>query len=105
MITLGGFGETEMSRRDYGMLREVEVPLADSAFSATEGRVEQRAGGGCHGDSGGPAFVRIKDRYYLWGIASRLWPMEPEDCLTSMLYTRIDAYREWIDETARILEP
>lgn len=53
----------------------------------------------CAGDSGGPLFVRTKDKVLLWGITSR----GDAHCRHYGIYTRIDSYRDWIEQTKSLL--
>jgi secreted trypsin-like serine protease len=70
-----------------------------SEFAA--GRSGQRQA--CHGDSGGPAF-RVDDlgRRRVIGVVSR--GLRP-DCMSGVVFTRVDAFIDWIDGESRPTRP
>src|SRR5690606_23909186 len=75
--------------------------LGEFEILAGEGDAQQA----CRGDSGGPIFADDGDTYQI-GIASRLNanlfppPSEPPPCDSGLLYTRVDTYAAWIEESA-----
>ena len=97
----------------YGMSEEIDhdTPLEDfrlraflnfSAPNAALGSHEQFAidqtlGGGCAGDSGGPALVSTSTGYRIAGIFSRVGKIKNEmRCLTVGIFTDVLFYRNWI---------
>jgi len=54
---------------------------------------DQRPGGPCSGDSGGPAFLMRSGREYVAGVTS----YGDEDCLFFGCSVKVDAYQGWID--------
>jgi secreted trypsin-like serine protease len=99
---LAGYGITNASTQDgAGVLREVEVPISKQ-LGQTEVILDQRKGkGACHGDSGGPAFTTDGR---LWGVTNRGYPDNaPDDCAHYAVYTRIEAYADWISATETAL--
>ena len=47
----------------------------------------------CEGDSGGPAFVKIGDEYFVWGIASGVGS---HNCDNGVYHTELALYHSWI---------
>ncbi|MFP5520463.1 MAG: S1 family peptidase [Bdellovibrionia bacterium] len=104
-VILAGFGVADGKSQDgAGILRMTTVKIADPAFSNTELKLDQRSGSGaCHGDSGGPAFIKIGEKYFVWGIASRGAEDEANDCSQFSIYTSAVYYKTWIERNAKLL--
>jgi secreted trypsin-like serine protease len=103
-VQLAGFGVTNGQRQSgAGTLHSVDVTIADANFSETEVLLDQTQGkGACHGDSGGPAFVRSKSGVlYLWGITSRGSSDPSDTCSGQSIYTKVSAFSKWIKSTAK----
>lgn len=101
-VTLAGFGISNgVNQEGAGVLRQVDVKIADTLFSKTEIKLDQTSGkGACHGDSGGPAYVTIAGHNFLWGITSRGVEDAKNDCSQFSAYTNVLAYKSWIDKTS-----
>ena len=83
-----------------GTLRVVDVSISDAKYSKTEVLLDQTQGkGACHGDSGGPAFIKTKENLKLWGVTSRGSGSGENDCSGYSIYTRINSYTRWINST------
>jgi hypothetical protein len=99
-----GFGETGARKRDNGIKREVAVKIN----RVTNGvlNVGDRAAGACHGDSGGPLYMRIADgnRDYGWRvIGSTSGAGAPNcDCTCSTTYVSIAQHVAAIEKTEKI---
>lgn len=104
-VLIAGFGATNgFTGEGPGVLRKTLATVGNAHFSATEITIDQRRGtGACHGDSGGPAFVKIDDQYYLWGVASRGVGAIDNDCTSFSAYTAISAHSTWIRRMAKKL--
>lgn len=100
-VTLTGYGLSNAADLETaGTLRQVDVQIADTAFARTEITIDQTHGkGACHGDSGGPAYVNINGKNYVWGITSRGVQDDKNDCSKLSAYTSLAAYRTWINQT------
>jgi secreted trypsin-like serine protease len=102
-LLIAGYGETESDAiASAGVLHRGVSRLdllGDHELIAGMGDRQQV----CHGDSGGPVFLDASSSIQI-GIASRLYvdsamvPTEAPPCNTGAVYTRIDAYRDWIEE-------
>lgn len=99
---LVGFGYNDgVNKSGAGQVRHTTVKIADPNYSMTEVKLDQTQGtGACHGDSGGPAYVKIGSRYYLWGITSRGVDDANDDCSKYSAFTNALAYRAWISRNA-----
>jgi secreted trypsin-like serine protease len=107
-LEVTGWGATmEGGGASHSLLKAV-VPLADTATcnagTAYGGRIKEgmmcagyREGGvdSCQGDSGGPLVWRTPDGPVLVGIVS--WGDGCARKLKYGIYTRVSAYRDWID--------
>jgi secreted trypsin-like serine protease len=106
-VTLAGYGTSDgVSKTGDGRLRFVETMISNTTFSSTEVLVDQSHGkGACHGDSGGPAYVKIDGQLYLWGITSRGVNDINDDCSVSSAYTVVPSYLKWLERTASLMAP
>lgn len=104
-VTLSGFGITDgRLATPTSVLRKVDVELADVKFSETEVMLDQTKGrGACHGDSGGPAFVKIGTELVLFGVTSRGHKDPMDTCLVNSIYTSATAMLPWIKTTVQAL--
>ncbi len=102
---IAGFGATNgFTGEGPGVLRKTLATVANAHFSATEITIDQRTGAGaCHGDSGGPAYVKIEQQYYLWGVTSRGVGAIDNDCTSFSAYTAVTAHSTWIRRMSKKL--
>lgn len=98
-IFVAGYGISDGLTGDgAGFLRKTKVFLSELDFAQSESLVDQTHGTGvCHGDSGGPGFVKIEGEFYLWGVASRGINDHDGNCLASAAFTNIRFYAVWIN--------
>ena len=96
---LAGYGLSDgKSSAGAGRLRVVEIPISNVRYSKSEVLLDQTDGkGACHGDSGGPAFIKINNELQLWGVTSRGSGTGGNDCSGYSIYTRIVPYGQWIN--------
>jgi len=104
-VTLAGFGITDgIEQTETEALRKVNVKIADVNFSSTELLMDQRSGrGACHGDSGGPALIKVGSSDVLIGVTSRGEKDPGDTCLQFSIYTSVAAHLDWIKKTAKEL--
>lgn len=87
-----------------GVLRKTTVTIADSKYAQSEILLNQTTGtGACHGDSGGPAYVSVKGKLYLWGVTSRGEKDPRNDCSQYSVYTTALFHKTWLNLTAKKL--
>ncbi|KRZ79712.1 Prostasin [Trichinella papuae] len=105
-----GWGRTKV-KKEKGMLKIVKVRFQMSQFCPKPFIKEKMlcagnlAGGHdvCNGDSGGPLFCMVGDRFYLFGIVSFGY----KNCAlqgTSSAFVRVSGYLDWIERTALTLK-
>ncbi|MGK5089061.1 trypsin-like serine protease [Bdellovibrionota bacterium FG-2] len=105
-ITLAGYGITDAyTQVGAGTLRKADVTILNPKFSTTEILFDQSSGrGGCHGDSGGPAFIKSGADLLLVGVTSRGYPANaPDDCIHQSIYTKITSYSSFLKKAAKTL--
>lgn len=102
VVLLAGYGISDgVKHTGSGTLRSAEVKILNAAYSESELLVAQNEGkGACHGDSGGPAYVRINGQLMLWGVTNRGVNDPNNDCSVSAAYASIPYYRDWLKQTA-----
>jgi secreted trypsin-like serine protease len=103
-VELAGYGITQAeSQKGSGVLRKAEVSISNPEFGKTEVILDQTQGeGACHGDSGGPAFVKIGATNYLWGVTSRAYPNNAgDDCAHEVVYTKIASQLGFIESAMK----
>ncbi len=111
-VILAGYGISKSTANDpsgatAGVLRKTGGVLVDDpTFALTEILLDQTQGhGACHGDSGGPAYVKAANGdLLLWGVTNRGYPDDgPDDCAHGSIYTNINTYDQWLTESATTL--
>lgn len=102
VVTLAGYGISDgVAHTGGGTLRYTDVKVLNNQYSESELLVAQNEGrGACHGDSGGPAYVRVNGQLMLWGVTNRGVNDPKNDCSVSAAYASIPYYKEWLKETS-----
>ena len=97
-VVLAGYGITNgTNNTGSGILREVQVKVAEGLWGTSEILFDQREGrGACRGDSGGPAYFSYKGQLFLIGVTSRGVRDERNDCSQFAAYTSVRAHRSWL---------
>ncbi|MDP2717080.1 trypsin-like serine protease [Rheinheimera sp.] len=99
-------GETVGYKENNGVLRKaqnkvVAVTKSDLRFVFESGQhgLELEGVSG-NGDSGGPAYLKQDDGYYLLGVSSRVdsWFKDVGEYGVKELYTRVSSHANWIDQ-------
>jgi secreted trypsin-like serine protease len=103
---LAGYGINDGAKHVGGQrLRFVATQIKNAAFAPTEIELDQTGGkGACHGDSGGPAYIRVDGELLLFGVTSRGIDDPNNDCSRYSAFTLIPAYLKWIEKTMQALE-
>lgn len=99
---LAGYGVSDArSHAGAGQLRKTTVSVANARRGKSEMIFDQSKGrGACHGDSGGPAYFQRGRRMVLGGVTNRSYPASAaDDCAHKVVYTKVAAYRPWIEES------
>ena len=106
-------GETVNYRQNNGVLRKAQnqvtgVTTSDVQFEFEKGdQGLELEGVSGNGDSGGPAFIRGTDGFYLLGVSSRVdsWFKDVGEYGVRELYTRVSSHVDWIDQVMAADEP
>lgn len=103
-----GLNWTTLISKGAGVLRTTKLDIDNPTYSQTEAMLGQSVRRGiCSGDSGGPAYLDIGGRLHVWGVASRgdsLPLFFVPKCMLFSIFTRVDAYQDWIMKTMTALE-
>ena len=104
-VILAGYGQSNGVEHDGGgILRSVEVRIQNANYTESEVLLNQTEGkGACHGDSGGPAYVRVNGQLMLWGVTNRGVNDPQNHCSEQSAYASIPYYKEWLQATAHDL--
>lgn len=99
-VTLAGFGITAPGgTTGYGTKRWVDVNI--DSVQGGDVYLGNTQVGACHGDSGGPAYVKIADgTWRVFGATSR--PGGQPECAAPTIYTLISQYVPWIEQASGI---
>lgn len=112
-VTLAGYGLDKFEKKGLssvgvgsGILRKADVTLTDSQFSETEILVSMTDDkGACHGDSGGPAYLVLKNKVVLIGVTSRADSNEGAlKCNQGTIYSSVPAQQEFLKSATKFLE-
>lgn len=106
-VTLAGYGINNVeAKTGSGRLRKTQVTVLKNRPGKSEMILDQSHGrGACHGDSGGPAFINQGGHTSLAGVTNRGYPNRaPDDCRHQVVYTKVPAYRSWIQSSERKLD-
>lgn len=99
VLIAAGYGFTNgLFRTGLGTLRQAPLQFL-KPHSKTEFETLQDDTGVCSGDSGGPLYQRIGSQWLQVGVASRV-ATKFLGCRNYAVYTRVDSYQDWIQETA-----
>lgn len=106
-VQLAGYGiNNARAKSGAGKLRQTSSSILNPASGHTEMIIDQSEGRGvCHGDSGGPAFIKRSGRWRLAGVTNRSYPpYAPDDCGHQAVFTKVPAVKKWISTASRKLE-
>jgi hypothetical protein len=99
-----GFGSTASNNNDYGVKRAVEVKINDVRNGIVD--VGDKDVGACHGDSGGPLYVKLGDATHDWGwrVAGSTSSAGSSncDCSCNTIYVDIKNHVKAIEQQANI---
>ncbi len=98
-------GTRNLSHDDSGAgrLRKVTLKIQSKSNNGKTFEVSQQDGRGiCYGDSGGPAFIKIKNKFYLVGVTSAVLWYKPEKsiydlCKEHSIFMDVKYYKTWIN--------
>lgn len=90
-----GYGVTNgLKRSGAGVLRQTKTEIIDQR-SDTEYVLDGKTTSVCFGDSGGPAFIKNKNEFFQWGVASSV---SNQECNDIAIHTAIMPYTDWINK-------
>jgi hypothetical protein len=100
-VILAGFGVTDGENNiGAGTLRQTTSEIIDF-HSETEAVTDGQKSSVCFGDSGGPAFIKVKNELIQWGVASSV--ANPA-CNESSIHTEVMKYLSWISKSMAKLQ-
>ena len=104
-LIVAGYGRNKSrgqgSGDGTGQLRNVKLKITD--INSTELKSSNWSQSICMGDSGGPAYVKIKDQLYLAGITLRAYSIGPFNCIYRSTFLRVDKLQSWIEQKMQAL--
>lgn len=109
-LPVAGYGETLEGQGDSGELRIGKATAFNFDPTASFFTVDQTSREGiCKGDSGGPAYLKIKDHYFVLGIVSAIDNHSPdgqitlERCYGTSYFNSTLYYQDWISRNLKHL--
>ena len=100
-VVLAGYGATAGGKNGggSGLLRQTSVTVEEPVWGSFEVLFDQTTGrGGCHGDSGGPAYIVENGKLLLFGVTSRGVHDSKDTCSQFAAYANLQNYRDWIKQ-------
>lgn len=97
-LYVAGYGITQDGKDDSGELRFSRVIVEEAKSVATQSFLKGNQSGGegiCKGDSGGPAYVKIKDQFYVLGIVSAI----VGGCRGQSYFNQTLYFQNWIQQS------
>lgn len=99
-------GQTISYKENNGKLRKAQNKIVATTDSDIVFKFEKGSDGlalegvSGNGDSGGPAFIKIGEKYELLGVSSRAdsWFYDIGEYGVTELYTRVSSYKTWIEQ-------
>ncbi len=102
-LSVAGYGESLSHADDAGELRFGLALIYDWNPNLSQFHADQTNGlGVCHGDSGGPAYVKIKDDYFVLGVVSAVAGLTPagasvaDECKGKSFFSSTIYFQKWI---------
>ncbi len=96
-LYVAGYGISDEVKADSGELRISKVTIESALINAGQSFMQgnQAKGEGiCKGDSGGPAYIRLQDEFYVIGVVSAI----KGGCLGTSYFNQTLFYQTWIKE-------
>jgi len=97
-LYVAGYGKSDTDQDDSGELRFSRVTIEKALLTANESFMQgnQSPGEGiCKGDSGGPAYIKIQNHFYVIGVVSAI----VGGCRGTSYFNQTLFYQNWISET------
>ena len=88
-----GISDTE-NDSGVGRLRTTTIKINNPNFLSGEFSVEQADSGTCEGDSGGPVFAKVGDKFFVAGITSH--GINDIQCRGTTVFTSVPHHRVWV---------
>lgn len=108
-LPVAGYGETHEGQGDSGELRLGKVTIFDYSSKQSYFKGDQSSAEGiCKGDSGGPAFLKIKDEFFILGIVTAIENRTLsggttfERCQGISYFNSTLFYQDWISATLKL---
>lgn len=97
-LYVAGYGKSADKKDDTGELRFSRVTIEQALFNINQSFLQGNQNNGegiCNGDSGGPAFIKIQDRFYVLGITSAI----VRGCQGTSYFNQTTYYKDWIESS------
>lgn len=94
-LYVAGYGVSSDRIFDAGELRFSRVTIENALFNANQSFMrgnQSMSEGICKGDSGGPAYIKIQDEFYVIGVVSAI----VDGCTGTSYFNQTLFYNEWI---------
>jgi len=110
-LSVVGYGETFSGTNDAGELRFGLALIYKWNVSAPTFMANQtNSQGVCHGDSGGPAYLKIADEYFVVGVVSAVVPLDmkghavADSCKGKSIFSSTIYFQNWIASNLKNLK-
>lgn len=102
-LYVAGYGVSDEIKADSGELRYSRVTIENAIQLTNQSYLvgnQSNAEGICKGDSGGPAYIRIQNEFYVLAVVSGI----QGGCLGTSYFNQTLFYKDWIRSNLRLLQ-
>ena len=101
-LYVAGYGVSDEAKSDTGELRFSKAIIENALMNSAQSFMQGNQAGGfgiCKGDSGGPAYIKIKDEFYVLGIVSAI----VGGCNGTSYFNQTLFYQDWVQKSLSLL--
>lgn len=101
-LFVAGYGDSQENKGDVGEIRFSQAIIENNHLNANQSFMagnQSFAKGICKGDSGGPAYIKKDNKFYVLGVVSAVTGA----CFGTSYFNQTQFYNEWIQDSLKTL--